>query len=130
MCGDDGTIAEQVYKIGDRYIVLEFYGHNEECGKAHVQINELLEKDIECFSEIEKSKIKKMPVWMGEGKSIVISLDDLDSTIRTELESTFEDMWCDDLTEKEDYSIPDKLKEKIEKKFTKRFLKNIKGLDI
>ena len=124
----DTTEEERIYKLGDRYICMEFYGHCDECGKAHVQITEISEEQVKsCFEHI---KIEEMPKWM-EGKlpPIIISCEDLKSTIDNEVDNSFESLWCDELMDKECDSIPDKLKEKIESKFKKTLMKNIKGLD-
>ena len=81
MCGEDSPNEERFYKIGDRTIVMEFYGHNDECGKAHVQIHELLEKDKNCFGELDEKKIKNLPVWMGGKNPVIICCDDFKDTM-------------------------------------------------
>jgi len=129
MCYGDAPTKMEIYKIGDRFILFEYYGHDEEIGKSHVQINEISEHNIkECF---DNPKIKKMPEWeTGKIKSIIISAEDFEDTIEEGIEQALEKMWVDDLTDEEMDSIPMDLQDKIDKFVKKNLIKNIKGLDI
>lgn len=130
MCGEDSPNEERIYKIGDKFVLFEFYGHNDEIGKAHVQITELPKDQKEsCFDGYE-GKVKDLPIWMDGEDPVIICCDDFKDTIEIGIENALESMWVDDLTDEEMNSIPTKLQEKIDKFVKKNLLKNVKGLDI
>lgn len=121
------TKEERIYKIEDRFLLMGFYAHDDECGKSHVQITELPEDKLKSY--FEGHKIEEMPKWMNNEEPEIICIEDFMDTVEAGIERAFEDMWCDDLTDEECDKIPEKLKEKIEKKLTKNILHNCKGLD-
>jgi len=128
MCGEDSPKEERIYKIGDKFVLFEFYGYDDECGNSHVQIAELPKDQKEsCFDGYE-GKVNNLPIWMGGKAPVVICCDDFKDTIEIGIEQALETMWCDDLTDKEMNSIPQKLQDKIDKFVKKNLMNNVKGL--
>jgi len=129
MCGEDVPNEERIYKIGDRFILFEFYGHNDECGKAHVQITELpKEQKDSCFTD--EGKIEDLPIWMGGKDPVIVCCDDFKDTIQIGIETVLDGLWCDGLTDKEAESVPNKLKDKVDKFIKKGLMQEVKGLDV
>lgn len=101
-CGCAGYIKNHIFKIGDKYILVEEMPFCDFCDiETTISISELREKDIVCFDAQEEAKIKTLTRWMDqEDKTLSFFIDPFkllgtDEQLKAMTDRVFDAVWED-----------------------------------